>query len=142
MLLNLIPPARCIFHFSSSNKNRYIQKSDLYLYIILTLEELRTKAFFQNTIDVWVMFCEEKNWEPYDTNRYRRFISYLNSQGLKMQKFPLCIKESGGMYERGKEKTKFVEQLSQYSSDDAAAYTIKLSAQSLAIIRSFAEQHQ
>ena len=87
----------------------------------MTLEELRTKAFFQNTIDVWVMFCEEKNWEPYDTNRYRRFISYLDSQGMKMQKFPLCIKESGGMYERGKEKTKFVEQLSQYSSDDGAS---------------------
>jgi hypothetical protein len=54
-----------------------------------------------------------------------------------MQKFPLCIKESGGMYERGKDKTQFLDELSKISDDDAAAYTIKLSGDILAAIRSF-----
>ena len=103
----------------------------------MTLEELRNKAFFQNTIDVWISYCEEQKRDWYDTNAYRKFIKHITSQGVKMQKFPLCIKESGGMYERGKDKTKFLEELSNLSTDDAAAYTIKLSETALASIRSF-----
>ena len=54
-----------------------------------------------------------------------------------MQKFPLCIKESGGMYERGKDKAKFLEELSKLSTDDSSAFTLKLSNEVLAIIRKF-----
>lgn len=104
----------------------------------MALEQLRQKAFFQNTVDVWIAYCEEKNREWYDTGAYMKFISHLNSRGIRMQKFPLCIKESGGMYERGRDKAKFLEELSKMSSDDAAAYTLKLSADVLAAIRSFA----
>jgi hypothetical protein len=103
----------------------------------LTLEQLREKALFQNTIDVWIMLCEEKGWNWYDTEAYRKFVVHLNSKGIKMEKFPLCIKESGGMYERGKDKTKFLDELSQLSSYDSAAYTIKLSTDTLSYARSF-----
>ena len=103
----------------------------------MTLEELRQKAFFQNTVDVWIMYCAERNWDWYDVYAYRRFISHLSSHGVKMQKFPLCIKESGGMYERGKDKAQFLDQLSKVPSDDAAAYTLKLSGDVMAAIRSF-----
>jgi len=103
----------------------------------MSLEELRSKAFFQNTIDVWIMCCQEKIWDWYDVEAYKCFIRYLGSKGVKMQKFPLCIKESGGMYERGRDKSKFLEELSHYSSDDASAYTIRLNAEVLAAIRSF-----
>jgi hypothetical protein len=103
----------------------------------LTLEELRSKAFFQNSVDVWIMYCEEKNREWYDVQSYRAFISHLLSNGVKMEKFPLCIKESGGMYERGRDKAKFLEELSKYSTEDSAAYTLKLSPSNLAAIRSF-----
>jgi hypothetical protein len=103
----------------------------------MTLEELRSKAFFQNTVDVWIMLCEEKNWDWYNIESYRSFIKHLNSKGVKMQKFPLCIKESGGMYERGRDKTKFFDELSHISSDDASAYTIKLSEENLSALRSF-----
>jgi hypothetical protein len=40
----------------------------------MTLEELRQKAFFQNTIDVWIMYCEECGWDWYSIDAYRRFI--------------------------------------------------------------------
>ena len=105
----------------------------------LTIETLRSKAFFQNTIDVWIMFCEEQKWDWYDIDAYRHFITYLNSKNVKMQKFPLCIKESGGMYERGRDKSKFLEELSHFTSDDASAYTIKLSTDVLSTIRSFSK---
>jgi hypothetical protein len=106
-------------------------------FLNVTLEQLRAKAFFQNTIDVWIMLCEEKGWDWYNINAYRKFIAHLNSKEIKMQKFPLCIKESGGMYERGKDKTKFLDELSHFSTYDSAAYTIKLSTDVLASIRSF-----
>jgi hypothetical protein len=103
----------------------------------MTLEQLRDKAFFQNTIDVWIAYCEEQEREWYDADAYRSFIRHLNSKGVKMQKFPLCIKESGGMYERGRDKTKFLEELSKMASDDASAFTLKLSESVLVAIRSF-----
>lgn len=103
----------------------------------MTLEELRQKAFFQNTIDVWIMYCAERDWDWYNVDAYRCFISHLSSKGIRMQKFPLCIKESGGMYERGKDKAQFLDMLSKIPSDDAAAYTLKLSADVMAAIRSF-----
>jgi hypothetical protein len=103
----------------------------------MSLDQLRQKAYFQNTIDVWISYCEERGWDWYDIEKYRRFVNHLSSRGIKMQKFPLCIKESGGMYERGKDKTQFLDELSKISADDAAAYTIKLSGDILAAIRAF-----
>jgi hypothetical protein len=105
--------------------------------IYMTLEQLRQKAFFQNTIDVWIAYCEERGWDWYNINAYQSFIGHLLSKGIKMQKFPLCIKESGGTYERGKDKTQFLDHLSKISSSDASAYTIKLSGETIDIIRLF-----
>jgi hypothetical protein len=54
-----------------------------------------------------------------------------------MQKFPLCIKESAGVYERGKDKAKFLEELSHIPSDEAGAFTIKLADNTMSTIRRF-----
>ena len=103
----------------------------------MTLEELRQKAFFQNTIDVWIAYSEERGWDWYNIDAYRSFVGHLLANGIKMQKFPLCIKESGGTYERGRDKTQFLDQLSKMSSADATAYTIKLTGETIGTIRSF-----
>jgi len=103
----------------------------------MTLEELRKKALFQNTIDTWIMLCEENNVDWYSAEKYMKFIAHLLQSGLKMQKFPLCIKESGGMYHRGRDKTQFAEALSQSTDPNAAAYTVKLNDQTIKIIRLF-----
>ena len=103
----------------------------------MSLEDLRNKAFFQNSVDVWIMLCEEKRWDYSDTKSYLKFIDYLFSRGLKIQRFPLCIKESGGMFERGKDKTNFLERLSKIQSDNASAFTIKLTETAIATMRSF-----
>jgi hypothetical protein len=56
-----------------------------------------------------------------------------------MQKFPLCIKESGGTFDRGIEKAKFLDTLSKIYSEDASAYTIRLSSDNISTIRKFFE---
>ncbi len=103
----------------------------------MTLEELRKKAIYQNTIDVWIAVCEEKNIDWYETENYKKFIGFLMDNNLKMQKFPLCIKESGGMLERGRDKTKFAEILSETDEPNAAAYTIKLKDPTVELLRKF-----
>jgi hypothetical protein len=103
----------------------------------MTLEELRKKALFQNTIDTWIMSCEETKSDWYSPENYKKFIAHLTKSGLKMQKFPLCIKESGGMYQRGRDKTQFAESLAQETDPNAAAYTIKLTDEIIKIIRKF-----
>lgn len=104
---------------------------------MLSLESLRDKAFFQNSIDVWIMLCEEKKWEYSEIKNYLKFIDHLFSNSIKIQRFPLCIKESGGMFERGKDKTAFLESLSKVQSDNASAFTIKLTESNISKIRSF-----
>lgn len=103
----------------------------------MTLEELRKKAIYQNTIDTWIAACDEKNVNWYEPEKYQEFIGFLKENQLKMQKFPLCIKESGGMYERGQDKTKFAEILSQSEDPKSAAYTIKLDDKVIELIRKF-----
>ena len=61
-----------------------------------------------------------------DTEKYKKFIADLLKSSLKMKKFPLCIKESGGNFERGKDKTEFGEKLSESNDENSAVYTIKL----------------
>ena len=113
------------------------EKSRLLKSFKMTLEELRKSAIYQNTIDVWIAACEEKNIDWYETENYKKFIDYLIKNQLKMQKFPLCVKETGGMYERGRDKTKFAEILSESEEPNAAAYTIKLNDNAIELIRKF-----
>lgn len=112
-----------------NEKSRLLEK--------MTLEELRKKALFQNTIDTWIMLCEENNVDWYLPENYKKFVAFLFENQIKLQKFPLCIKESGGIYQRGKDKTQFAEVLSQSEDPNAAAYTIKLSDEIIRIIRQF-----
>lgn len=105
--------------------------------LVMSLEKLRTQAIYQNSIDTWIAICEEKNVDWYEANNYKKFIAYLFQNGLNLKKFPLCVKETGGMYERGKDKTTFAETLAQLTDPNAAAYTIKLNDQALKIIRDF-----
>ena len=68
------------------------------------------------------MYSEDKIWDWYDITGYTDFIRHIRSNAVKMQKFPLCIKESGGMFERGKDKAKFLEELSHGYGMSADAY--------------------
>ena len=103
----------------------------------LALDEIRKKVIYQNTVDIWIAVCREQGIEWTDTEKYKKFIQYLLKSKLQMKKFPLCIKESGGNFERGQDKTKFGEKLSESNDENSAAYTIKLNDAAINIIRKF-----
>jgi hypothetical protein len=103
----------------------------------LALDEIRKIVSYQNTVDIWIAACQENgiNWD--DTQKYKKFIAYLLENNQKMKKFPLCVKESGGDYERGMDKTKFAEILSESNDENSAVYTIKLDDVTIDLIRKF-----
>ena len=92
----------------------------------LALDEIRKKVIYQNTVDIWIAICNDRDAEWNITEKYRKFIQYLLKSDLQMKKFPLCIKESGGNYERGEDKTKFGEELSESNDENSAVYTLSL----------------
>jgi len=103
----------------------------------LALDNIRKKVVYQNTVDIWIAMCQEQDTDWNSTEIYRKFIAYLLKTSLTMKKFPFCIKESGGNYERGQDKTEFAEKLSESNDENSAVYTIKLNDVAMNIIREF-----
>jgi len=100
----------------------------------MSLDEIRKKVMFHNSIDVWIATCAEKNIGWSDTEKYKKFISYLLKNNLNLKAFSLCAHEAGATEQ---EKTKFVDALSESKDPNAATYTIKLNDATLAVIRKF-----
>ena len=103
----------------------------------LALYNIRKNVAYHNTVDIWISMCQEHSAYWINTETYKKFIAYLLKTNLAMKKFPLCIKESGGNYERGHDKTKFAEKLSESNDENSAVYTIKLNDAAMNIIREF-----
>ena len=102
----------------------------------LSLDIIRKKVFFHNSIDVWISACEENNIEWFDTENYKKFISYLLVNNLHLKAFNLCAHEAGATEEK---KTKFADLLAETKESDpnSATYTIKLNDSTINIIRKF-----
>ena len=102
----------------------------------LSLDIIRKKVFFHNSIDVWISACEEKNLDWFNIENYKKFISYLLKNNLQMKAFNLCAHEAGATEER---KTKFADTLAETKDSDpnTATYTIKLSKDTVDLIREF-----
>ena len=102
----------------------------------LSLDVIRKKVFFHNSIDVWISACEEKNMEWSDTEQYKKFISYLLKNNLHLKSFNLCAHEAGATEEK---KTKFADSLAETKGVDpnSATYTIKLNDNNIDVIRKF-----
>ena len=100
----------------------------------LSLDIIRKKVFFHNSIDVWISACEEKNLDWFNIENYKKFISYLLKNNLQMKAFNLCAHEAGATEER---KTKFADTLAETKDSDpnTATYTIKLSKDTIDLIR-------
>jgi len=103
----------------------------------MSLEDLRKKVIYQNSLDVWVRLCEEKNYIWKSLDNYKKFIEYLQSQNLNLKPFTLCVSESDSLIEENKEKAKFAETLSEKKDPNYSTYTIKLNDTALGIIRNF-----
>jgi len=101
----------------------------------MSLDEIRKKVIFHNSVDVWIATCKEKNIPWTNTDDYKRFISYLLKNNLNLKAFNLCAHEAGATED---EKTKFTEILAETKDDpNSLTYTIKLNDAALDIIRSY-----
>jgi len=103
----------------------------------MTLDDLRKKVIYQNTLDVWIGACNEKNIIWNEAESYKKFINYLLNQNINMKKFPLCVSESDPTLESNKDKVKFAEILSESKDPNCATYTVKLNDSTMALIRKF-----
>jgi hypothetical protein len=104
---------------------------------IMTLDDLKQKVIYQNTLDVWVGACEEKHIKWDDTKSYRKFIDYLLNQNLNMKKFPLCVSSSDSQLESERQKAKFAEILSETKEPNCETYTVRLNDSTIDLIRKF-----
>ncbi len=101
----------------------------------MSLDLIRKKVIFHNSIDVWIAACAEKNTSWTNPQDYKKFIAYLLENNLNLKAFNLCTHEAGATEE---EKTKFAEILSETKDDpNSLTYTIRLTDSALELIRSY-----
>ncbi len=101
----------------------------------MSLEEIRKKVIFHNSVDVWIAACREKNIDWDNPEGYKKFIAHLLKNNLNLKAFNLCAHEAGATEDK---KTKFTEILSETKEDpNSLTYTIKLSDPAIDIIRSY-----
>ena len=101
----------------------------------MSLDLIRKKVIFHNSIDVWIAACAEKNTSWTNPQDYKKFIAYLLENNLNLKAFTLCTHEAGATEE---EKTKFAEILSDTKDDpNSLTYTIRLTDSALELIRSY-----
>lgn len=103
----------------------------------MTLEDLRKKVLYQNSLDVWIGICREKNITWREIENYAKFIRFLQDKNVNMKPFPLCVSESDSSIEENKEKAKFAESLSEKKDPNCSTYTLKLNDSTMNIIRQF-----
>jgi hypothetical protein len=101
----------------------------------MSLDEIRKKVIFHNSVDVWIAACAEKNVSWNDPENYKKFIAHLLKNNLNLKAFNLCAHEAGATED---EKVKFTETLAETKEDpNSLTYTIKLNDAALEIIRSY-----
>lgn len=103
----------------------------------MALEDLRKKVLYQNSIEVWIGASKEKNIDWYDTENYKKFISFLQKNNLSMKKIPICFDESDVVTEGGHSKKVFANKLAEINDDRSACYSIKLNDAAIGLIRKF-----
>jgi hypothetical protein len=102
----------------------------------MSLDEIRKKVIFHNSVDVWISACFEKNMTWTNPEDYKKFIAHLLKNNLNLKAFNLCAHEAGATED---DKVKFTEVLAETKEDpNSLTYTIKLNDAALAVIRSYA----
>lgn len=103
------------------------------------IKGLRRDVLFHNTVDVWINLCEEYGIEWNDIKGYLGFIDFLSSLKIKMNPMNLCIKETGGLYQRGKKKADFLDSLSKVGKS-RPVFIIKLDDSLVSKLREYFER--
>lgn len=103
----------------------------------MSLEEMRARVIFHNSIDVWISLCTERgiSWE--DPEKYKGFVAHLLEKGLSLKAFNLCAHEAGAEDDA---KTRLAEALAQTKDSDpnSRVYTVRLTDSALEAVRGHA----
>ena len=101
----------------------------------MSLDDLRKRVAFHNSVDVWIAACRERNADWTNPENYKKFIAYLLKNNLNLKAFNLCAHEAGATDET---KTQFAETLAQTKDDpNSRNYTIRLSNSAMELIRRY-----
>nr|MDW7640774.1 hypothetical protein [Nitrosarchaeum sp.] len=73
----------------------------------MSLDEIRKKVLYQNSIEVWIGLSKEKNMDWVDTENYKKFIAFLLKNDLKMKQMSICFDESDNASAGGHSKKVF-----------------------------------
>jgi len=103
----------------------------------MPLEDLRKKVLYNNSIEIWIKACQEKNIDWYETENYKKFIAFLRKNNLNMKQRSICFDESDNISEAGGNKKRFANKLAESKDETAACYTIKLNDPTIELIRNF-----
>jgi len=103
----------------------------------MSLEDLRKKVLYNNSIEIWIKACQEKNIDWYETENYKKFIAFLRKNNLNMKQRSICFDESDNISEAGGNKKRFANTLAELKVENAACYTIKLNDPTMELIRKF-----
>ena len=103
----------------------------------MAIEELRKKVLYQNSIEIWIGASKEKNIDWYDTENYKKFITFLLQNNLNMKQMSICFDESDSASEGGHSKKVFANKLAEFKDENSACYSIKLNDEAIELIRKF-----
>lgn len=85
-----------------------------------SLDELKGRLLFQNSVDVWIALCRERGWDWRVHEKYSRFIEHLRGSGVELRAAP-----------QG-------HPIRDVSGKPLEAYTIRFDARLIGIARQFA----
>ena len=103
----------------------------------MTLEELRKKVLYQNSIEIWIGISEEEKIDWVDTENYKKFIAFLLKNKLNMKQMSICFDESDTASYGGHSKKVFANNLAAINDVNSHCYSIKLNDGAIELIRKF-----
>ena len=103
----------------------------------MILEELRKKALYQNSIEIWIGISEEKKIDWVNTNHYQKFIAFLLKNELSLKQMTICFDESDNARYGKKKKKVFANDLAAINNVNSHCYSIKLKDSAIELIRKF-----
>ena len=100
----------------------------------MVLEELRKKALYQNSIEIWIGISEEKKIDWVNTDNYQKFIAFLLKNELNMKQMTICFDESDNASYGGHSKKVFANNLAAINDVNSHCYSIKLKDTAIELI--------
>jgi hypothetical protein len=83
------------------------------------LADLRATLLYNNTLDIWVALCNEKNWSWKNPVAYEKFLEHLRGQDVSLEVSVVCPPIKG------------------FSEKPPRVYNIKLDDETIRKVRSF-----